>query len=64
MSKAYEEIQKKIGGTLLKLEKAESDLGNIIARLRPLELQHAKLLNEIRYLKRRIEKLTKMLPES
>jgi predicted nuclease with TOPRIM domain len=64
MTKAYEEIQKKIGGTLLKLEKAEADLVNIIARLKPLEQQHAKLLNEIKYLKGRIEKLTKLLPES
>ena len=63
MPNEKEEIQRKLDATQLRLRICIKDLEILIGTLKPLELEHEKLLQEIKYLKVRTEKLTKILAE-
>lgn len=61
MKNDYDDLQRKIGAAQLKLEEEESELQRLLERLAPLEAKRDQLRGEMKYLKARVEKLTKML---
>jgi chromosome segregation ATPase len=61
MKNDYDELQRKIGAAQLKLEGTDADLQSLTNTLAPLEAKRDQLQGEMKYLRARIEKLTKML---